>query len=84
MVQAKEIKDGMQVLCKDGNLVGIVDHMESDGKTIKLKRDTTGAHRWYGLDGVQSIDAKGVHLKTSGDVAKKAMQTTAPRSAPAL
>ena len=84
MVQANEIKNGIQVLCKDGNLVGIVDHMETDGKTIKLKRDTTGAHHWYSLDGIQSVDVKGAHLKTSADAAKKAMQASAPRSAPAM
>ncbi len=84
MVQAKEIKDGMQVLCKDGNLVGTVDHMETDGKTIKLKRDMTGAHHWCGLDAIASVDAKGAHLKTSADVAKKAWQNAAPRSAPAM
>ncbi len=84
MVQSKEIKDGMQVLCKDGNLVGTVDHMEADGKTIKLKRNTTGTHHWLGMDAVASVDAKGAHLKMSADIAKKALQASAPRSAPAL
>ncbi len=81
MIQATSIKDGMKVLCKDGNVVGTVDHMEKDGKTVKLTRDAAGAHHWLPLEAIAAIDAKGAHLKTSADDAKKAWKASAPQPA---
>ena len=80
MVHSKDIKNGMQVYCKDANLVGTVESVEADGKSFKLKADTTGAAHWIALDTVQTCDAKGLHLKTNAADAKKAMHKAAPHA----
>lgn len=81
MILPRDIKNGMQIYCMDGNIVGTVESCESDGQSIKLRRDDEGASNWIKMSAVKSVDEEGLHLNTNAVDAKKAFVTKAPRPA---
>ena len=61
MVDASQIRDGMEVLGSDGGLVGIVDHVEPTRLKLTRKDAPDGQHHYLPLSSVARID-RHVHL----------------------
>ncbi len=79
MVKQADIKEHMQVLGLDGNVVGIVDRLEGGTQSIKLERDLDEhVHHWIPLASVKRVDAKGVHVKTDAQTAQATWQSSPP------
>lgn len=65
MVNAKTIREHMEVVGSDGKHVGTVDHMEGENRLKLTKSDSAdGKHHFVPLDWVDHVDSK-VHLKKS-------------------
>ena len=70
MINAREIKEHMPVVCSQGGQFATVDHMEGRD-TIKLERDGQGKHHYIPLSWVTSTDKGQVHVDRPGDQAMK-------------
>jgi hypothetical protein len=79
MVHAHDLKKRMNVVTSDGIVIGSLDHLENDGKTLKLTRDERGVNHWLRLDAVASIEADGAHLRLDAQEAQRIWQATAPQ-----
>lgn len=64
MINAKEVKPGMPVVCSQDGQFAVVDHMEGTN-TIKLRKDDEGQHHFIPLNWVTNVDDK-VHLDRPG------------------
>jgi hypothetical protein len=65
MVNAKTIREHMEVVGSDGQHVGTVDHLEGENRLKLTKSDSAdGKHHFVPLDWVESVDSK-VHLNKS-------------------
>ncbi len=69
MIDSKQIKPGMPVVCSEDGQFAVVDHAEG-GNSIKLKRDKSGQHHFIPLNWVTSVDDK-VHIDRPGDQAMR-------------
>jgi hypothetical protein len=68
MINTKEIKPEMPVVCSLDGQFATVDHMESSS-TIKLKKDAAGHHHYIPVDWVISTDNGKVKVDRPGDQA---------------
>jgi hypothetical protein len=76
MIQARQIKSDMPVVCSENGQFAVVDHMEN--KTcIKLTKDASGQHHYIPLSWVKKVDDK-IHIDRPGDQAMREWSTTAP------
>ena len=73
MVNAKEIKPEMPVVCSQNGQFGVVDHLDGQD-TIKLKKDESGQHHYIPVSWVTTVDNK-VHVDRPGDQVKKEWTT---------
>ena len=73
MINAKQIKPEMPVVCSDNGQFAVVDHLEGD-QTIKLKKDQTGKHHFIPVSWVTAVDGK-VHVDRPGSQAMKEWRT---------
>jgi hypothetical protein len=80
MINAAQIKPNAPVVCSDNGQFGIVDHLEGTN-TIKLKKDTSGAHHFIPMSWVTSVDDK-VHIDRPGAQAMREWTTTPSAAAP--
>jgi len=64
MVEVRNIKPEMPVVCSQDGEFAKVDHMEGD-KTIKLMRDKHGQHHFIPLSWVTSTDNLGTGIRYS-------------------
>lgn len=79
MFNPSDIKQHMDVIAKDGAVIGVVDHLEGGTQSIKLTRDLKlHVHHWISLEWVKKVDAKGVHLSKDGDAARESLQSSPP------
>lgn len=82
MFNPTDIKQHMNVIAKDGTVIGIVDQLEGGTQSIKLTRDLDSrVHHWISLECVKKVDAKGVHLSEDGDAARQSLQSSPPAMA---
>ncbi|MBX9991288.1 DUF2171 domain-containing protein [Phreatobacter oligotrophus] len=66
MAQASEIREHMEVKASDGQIVGVVDHLEGSDQIKLTKSDSPdGQHHFIPMDWVDHVDAH-VHLSKSG------------------
>lgn len=79
MIHIHDLKKRMNVLACDGKIVGSVDHVENDGKTLKLTRDDDGVNHWLRVDAIAAIDGEGAHLELTADEARRSWQATPPQ-----
>lgn len=79
MINATEIRANMPVVCSQNGPVGIVDRMEGPD-TIRLAKDKSGAHHYFPLAWVKTVDAQ-VHLDRPGPQAVREWSTAAPQGA---
>lgn len=78
MIDAKQIREQMEVLGADGAHVGTVDHLEGSDR-IKLAKDDAmsgGKHHMIPVTWVDHVD-RHVHLNKSSQDAMKQWQTAA-------
>ncbi len=70
-MNAMDIKEHMEVVDREGEHIGTVDHM-SGGDMIKLTRGDArdGKHHFIPVDWVESVDSQ-VHLSKPADEAKQ-------------
>ena len=73
MINAREIKPDMPVVCSENGQFAEVDHMDGQS-SIKLKRDKSGKHHFIPLSWVTEVDEK-VHVDRPGDQAMKEWRT---------
>ncbi len=73
MINEKEIKPEMPVVCSNDGQFGIVDHLDGSD-SIKLKKDTAGKHHYIPTSWVTKVDNK-VHVDRPGDQAMKEWRT---------
>lgn len=66
MAQHDEIQEHMEVLGSDGQHVGVVDHLEDDGRIKLTKNDpkAEGMHHFIPEDWIDHVDEH-VHLNKS-------------------
>ena len=70
MIDTKQIKPDMPVVCSNDGQLAVVDHMEG-GNTIKLKKDDQGQHHFIPMTWVSSVDSGTVKLDRPGEQAMK-------------
>ena len=80
-VNATAVRRRMSVICADGRLLGIVDHV--DGDTIKIASDDGGGHYWIPNDWVITVDDK-VHVDRNHDQAMREWLDRPPHTVPIL
>lgn len=76
MIEIKQIKADMPVVCSEDGQFAVVDHMQGRD-TIKLKKDKSGQHHYIPFSWVRSVDDK-VHIDRPGDQAMKDWSTAPP------
>lgn len=81
MIEAKQIKPEMPVVCSKDDQFAVVDHMQG-AETIKLKKDDKGQHHFIPLSWVKTVDGK-VHVDRPHEQAMKEWSNDAP-AAPKL
>jgi hypothetical protein len=74
MISPSLIRENLEVLGSDGEHVGIVDHLESNGEVRLAKDDTGGEHHYIPLGWVVHVEMK-VHLNQSGAEARARWKT---------
>jgi len=77
MIEVRNIKPEMPVVCSQDGEFAKVDHMEGD-KTIKLMRDKHGQHHFIPLSWVTSTDNHQIKIDRPGDQAMKEWAVSAP------
>jgi len=70
MIKIGDIKPHMPVVCSEGGQFAVVDHVESDNRTIKLAKDDSGKHHFIPMAWVTSID-NAVHIDRPGQRAMR-------------
>lgn len=78
MINVTEIKPNMPVVCSKNGQLGVVDHMEGTD-TVKLTKDKSGAHHYFPLAWVKTVDSK-VHIDRPGEQAMREWSTAAPKT----
>jgi hypothetical protein len=76
MIEPKQIKAKMPVVCSENGQFAIVDHMQGR-ENIKLAKDKTGQHHFIPLNWVKTVDDK-VHIDRPGDQAMREWSNTPP------
>jgi hypothetical protein len=76
MIDIRQIKPNMPVVCSKDGQFAVVDHMEGKS-TIKLNKDDKGNHHYIPLSWVKSVDST-VHIDRPGDQAMREWSTKAP------
>lgn len=74
MIDASQVKEHMEVVCKDGGHVGTVDHV--DGNRIKLAKSDPaagGQHHYLPLSVVQGMEGGKLKLSIGGQQARQMM-----------
>lgn len=77
MIEVRNIKPEMPVVCSQDGEFAKVDHMEGD-KTIKLMRDKHGQHHFIPLSWVTSTDNHQIKIDRPGEQAMKEWAVSAP------
>lgn len=73
MLNTKNIREHMPVVCSNNQQFGTVDKVEGD--SIKLTKDQSGQHHYIPASWVRSVDDK-VHIDRPGDQAMREWTTT--------
>ena len=76
MIEARQIKPDMSIVCSNDGQLGFVDHMEGKD-TIKLKKDSKGQHHFIPLSWVKTVDSQ-IHCDRPGAQAMKEWSMEAP------
>jgi len=74
MISPTLIRENLEVLGSDGEHVGIVDHLESNGEVRLVKDETGGEYQYMPLGWVVHVEMK-VHLNQSGAEARARWKT---------
>ncbi len=79
MFNPSDIKEHMQVVSSDGNVVGMVDKLEGGTHCIKLARDQDQqVHHWIPIAWVKKVDSKGVHVSQNADTVRAEWASNPP------
>jgi hypothetical protein len=73
MLNIKNIREHMPVVCSNNGQFGTVDKVEGD--SIKLTKDQSGQHHYIPTSWVTSVDDK-VHVDRPGEQAMREWSTT--------
>jgi hypothetical protein len=73
MLNIKNIREHMPVVCSNNGQFGTVDRVEGD--SIKLTKDQSGQHHYIPTSWVTNVDDK-VHVDRPGEQAMREWSTT--------